>query len=272
MDTQEKREYLIGDVAKIVGVSRDALRFYEKKGMIHVKKKENGYRYYQEEDIWRLMYILYHRKMNTSIEEIESLVNSRSSVERMEETIARRIREEREEIMRHRRAIARLELTQRDIRQIERCLGRFQVASFPTGYCIGRGEDYREALKIWFERAAQTEGLDMAYFYNVLRLEENGKIELEETLLLFYDRLTAVVGEGFDCSRFERTKSRDCVYTVVYSQETVPPAAAVEAAVRWGRAQGFKIGARVYVNVMSTSFGGESNRYALELYVPIEKI
>ena len=31
--------YLIGDVAEIVGMSRDALRFYEKKGIIHARKK-----------------------------------------------------------------------------------------------------------------------------------------------------------------------------------------------------------------------------------------
>ena len=51
--------YLIGDVAEIVGMSRDALRFYEKKGIIHARKKENGYRYYSENDIYKLMYIIY---------------------------------------------------------------------------------------------------------------------------------------------------------------------------------------------------------------------
>ena len=34
--------YLIGDVAQMVGLSRDALRFYEKKGIIRADKKENG--------------------------------------------------------------------------------------------------------------------------------------------------------------------------------------------------------------------------------------
>lgn len=75
---EEKAEYLIGDVARMVGLSRDTLRFYEKKGIITAKKKENGYRYYSENDIYRLMYIIYHRKMNTSLEEIEGLIKGRS--------------------------------------------------------------------------------------------------------------------------------------------------------------------------------------------------
>ena len=54
---KKKTEYLIGDVAQMVGLSRDALRFYEKKGVINARKKDNGYRYYSEEDIYKLMYI-----------------------------------------------------------------------------------------------------------------------------------------------------------------------------------------------------------------------
>lgn len=50
----KQREYLIGDMSEIVGVSRDTLRFYEKKGIIKARKKENGYRYYLEEDLFRL--------------------------------------------------------------------------------------------------------------------------------------------------------------------------------------------------------------------------
>lgn len=36
---KKKTEYLIGDVAQMVGLSRDALRFYEKKGVINARKK-----------------------------------------------------------------------------------------------------------------------------------------------------------------------------------------------------------------------------------------
>ena len=39
---KKKTEYLIGDVAQMVGLSRDALRFYEKKGVINARKKDNG--------------------------------------------------------------------------------------------------------------------------------------------------------------------------------------------------------------------------------------
>lgn len=40
-----KDRYLIGDVANLMGMSRDTLRHYEKRGLVTAKKAENGYRY-----------------------------------------------------------------------------------------------------------------------------------------------------------------------------------------------------------------------------------
>ena len=41
-------KYKIGDVARILGISTDLLRYYEKKGVVRpVKDKANDYRYYE---------------------------------------------------------------------------------------------------------------------------------------------------------------------------------------------------------------------------------
>ena len=106
----KQREYLIGDMSEIVGVSRDTLRFYEKKGIIKARKKENGYRYYLEEDLFRLMVILYKRKMNDSLEEIEGYIKGENSVEYMKKHLQTRIKQEEMKIHYHQQAIARMRL------------------------------------------------------------------------------------------------------------------------------------------------------------------
>ena len=45
------KEYSIGETAALLNISRDALRFYEKKKLVMPRKRENGYRYYTEADI-----------------------------------------------------------------------------------------------------------------------------------------------------------------------------------------------------------------------------
>ena len=74
--------------------------------MIRANKKENGYRYFSDEDIYRLMCIVYRRKMNDSLEEIRESVKDNRSVAGMRRHLEQRIKEEEEEILRRRQSIA----------------------------------------------------------------------------------------------------------------------------------------------------------------------
>ena len=58
------KQYTIGDVSKRLGISRDSLRFYEKKGIISPQKLENGYRCYSYEDTRKLLDIMFYRRLN----------------------------------------------------------------------------------------------------------------------------------------------------------------------------------------------------------------
>lgn len=63
--------------------------------MIRSQKKENGYRYFSEDDIYRLMCIVYRRKMNDSLEEIRDFVKDDKSVANMREHLKREFRKRR---------------------------------------------------------------------------------------------------------------------------------------------------------------------------------
>ena len=170
----KRREYLIGDMSEIVGISRDTLRFYEKKGIIKSRKKENGYRYYLEEDILRLMFIVYRRKMNQSLEEIERYIKEENSLECMKEHLAMRIKQEEASIQYHQQAIARMQLAERDMDQAEKYEGKYTFKNFPTAYKLGVCESLLEGLKQWFAMSSTIEGLDMTYFYTLFSMGKDG--------------------------------------------------------------------------------------------------
>lgn len=77
------------------------------------------------------MYILYQRKMNTSLEEIEGLMSGGRSMESRRKRIKQRMAEEEETIRMHQQAIARLKLVQRDMDHIEESLNRYSLRRFP---------------------------------------------------------------------------------------------------------------------------------------------
>ena len=265
-----EKEYLIGDVAQMVGLSRDALRFYEKKGVISTRKKDNGYRCYSEEDIYKLMYILYHRKMNTSLEVIEGLVSGKNSISAMRDYVRQRMEEEQEALRRHRQATIRLQLVERDMGKIERCLGRYSLRRFPKAYIMDHCANLQEGLRQWFRLSSTIAGLDMTYFYNVLTCTDHD-LKVEETQLLLYKELETALGEEFDPGRYSMTEETECIYTIQQSDETLPDLSMVRQMARWGRGRGMEPEGRVYANDMTSFFDKGGTTYCLELYMPVRR-
>ena len=115
---EKTAKYLIGDVANLMGLSRDTLRYYEKRGILSSQRGDNGYRYYTDQDISRLISILYQRKMDIRISDMEALCSAESSVDGLTSIMEKRLEEERQAIRAHQQNIARLQLTQAECEDI----------------------------------------------------------------------------------------------------------------------------------------------------------
>lgn len=70
--------YRIGDIAKLLGISQEALRKFERRGMIQpIKDDENGYRYYHTLDITSLIRCRAYHQYGFSMNEIADLMNTK---------------------------------------------------------------------------------------------------------------------------------------------------------------------------------------------------
>ena len=102
-------KYKIGDVARILGVSPDILRYYEKKGVVTPTKGEsNDYRYYDAWDINFLMDCLWFKNFGFSIDQIAGIVRIPSITE-LDGAMADREAEIRTSISRMQLQLRRLE-------------------------------------------------------------------------------------------------------------------------------------------------------------------
>lgn len=72
----KKNLYSIGEVSKICNVSRKALRFYDKIGLITPDQisKENGYRYYSRETLLFVPVIKYFKQMGFKLDEMREFL------------------------------------------------------------------------------------------------------------------------------------------------------------------------------------------------------
>lgn len=67
---------LANGILKEVGMTRRAIKYYEEKGLLSIKKDTNGYRNYTDEDVKVLKKISVYRKLGISIEDIKKLLNT----------------------------------------------------------------------------------------------------------------------------------------------------------------------------------------------------
>lgn len=94
----EKDVYTIGDITELYGIGADSLRYYERKGLIHPKRGENQYRYYDTWDRVRLNIIRSLRAIDLPVEEIGKFMENRTiqstltMLENVQEMIEERIR------------------------------------------------------------------------------------------------------------------------------------------------------------------------------------
>ena len=74
---------LIGEIAEFFGVSRKAMRLYEKKGIIKPVKVDasNGYRYYSVEQVQQLNALLELKTLGFSLDEIKMVIDGKAEKE-----------------------------------------------------------------------------------------------------------------------------------------------------------------------------------------------
>ena len=72
---------LIGEIADFFGISRKAMRLYEKKGIIKPVKVDttNGYRYYSAEQVQQLNALIELKALCFSLDEIKMIIDCKTS-------------------------------------------------------------------------------------------------------------------------------------------------------------------------------------------------
>jgi len=85
----------IGEMADATGLSRDTLRFYEKRGLLRARRSANGYRDYPPEAVDWLRYIRLAQSLGFTLMEIEAdqplLANPDASSDQLRVALERKL-------------------------------------------------------------------------------------------------------------------------------------------------------------------------------------
>lgn len=116
--------YKISDLAREFSVTTRTIRFYEEKGLL-TPQREGSRRIYSPADRTRLRLILRGKRLGLSLEESAEIIRmygTPGNNRRQLETLLRRIRERREDLLRQQRDLQAL------LRELEEAEGNCQAA------------------------------------------------------------------------------------------------------------------------------------------------
>ena len=96
------KSYRIGDVTKLLGISADTLRYYEKIELLPaINRTDSGIRVYLERDLSRLRFIRRAQKMQFSLKEISELLKMREDPQHARDEIRLLTRSKLTEVEEH---------------------------------------------------------------------------------------------------------------------------------------------------------------------------
>ena len=131
-----KDSYTIHEIASLYGVGTDALRYYERLGLVKPRRAENGYRIYDLNDIYRLTILRDLRSLGFSMERIGEYLKDLSVGNTLQ-----LLGEERRLIRAQLRALRAAECAIRErVRHLEACAsvedGETSLVELPPRPCL----------------------------------------------------------------------------------------------------------------------------------------
>ncbi|WP_395168293.1 heavy metal-responsive transcriptional regulator [Piscirickettsia salmonis] len=97
--TELARQYTVGQLARLAGVTAVAIRFYEKKGLLpKARRAANGYRYYHADVLKQLSLINNAKKAGFSLAEVKELIDLSQAKEKTASAVKKQLAEKITEV------------------------------------------------------------------------------------------------------------------------------------------------------------------------------
>ena len=204
-------QYTIHEVAALLNISTDAIRLYEKEGLVTpTRNPENGYRYYNTEQIHRIMGICLYRRLHVSIAEIKRLVEV-STLEDISDGFSGFIDSRKKEIARLTLEVEQMSYMKQHLDTLDEGSRTISIRTLPAVYPLYHQDSaflgYR-TLKDVFHSSL----FPMGNFSYILSVETSGSCQVSALQFAIREPMLALT--PLNPANLPRRESCRCLYTV----------------------------------------------------------
>jgi len=265
--------YKIGDIAKMLGLSTEGLRYYEKCGIVTPKKLEgSSYRYYDTWDLHILVSARSYRSLGFSLQEIAEIINSNKSMD-TSAMLDIREKELEETILLSMNLIKRSGQMRTLLDEYQSMEFRYRIENSPGFYCIKIQDKYSlknsfASLSLSHEWIKKSPFVFSCFFLPKEELAKGG------------DKFTAGLGIDEKYADFLKVKPNDnvkyipprrCVYTILPdSSDAIFSPANLSEAMAYIHSQGLKLVDDAFTMAFNLHREDEIRKDVLRVWLPIE--
>ena len=268
-------EYKIGTAAKMLGVSPDLLRYYEKKGVVRPRKDEkNDYRYYEAWDISTLLECLWYRGFGFSIDEVSHIVSG-DSYETISGELESREKLLEESIHRQTLLLERLRLHRREMERGRRLLGICDVVQSMETICYMNRHNFAYDEEPEMIRLTQSWLKYIPFVRRCfeVRLDDLNTVEIEENFSwgLSLDPEYTREFPVYIREPVRLLPSRRCVHSVFKStgKEAFSPRN-LRFMLEYAEENGLTVCGNAYGNLLCSAFEDDGQTGYFEVWIPVE--
>lgn len=240
MDTK----WTIGEMAKLFDVSSDALRYYEKAGLLSLARNaSNRYRNYSYDDLVILMDILFFRNMEIPVKDIRQILTTMNvgDVKNVLQDNQRAVEAKIQALEKQKERLAQIAI---QYESSERQFGKFSIVTAPTFKCKFMGSEPNELVEIL--RRYKTP--DSSWMNNIRYMLLLNREELLTSQSLYPTQIGIscddAVLNSFNVSeqqQFSSLKKTDCLYTILSTDYSDVENPVLRQALRWLKKQGKQV-------------------------------
>lgn len=248
--------YKVKDMVELFGITRDTIKYYEKKGLIELKRDDSGYRVFDEFNIEKMKKILDLRNLGFSVKEVMEMLELREPEDN--EILLAELRKETEgQIRELNQKLEKIRLFEKDF---------FERRRFKRGFNV-------EYNAVFCRECPYITDLDKCSFYvrrsDVFLTNENGSIiKKKEEYIVFCDE--SLKEECRSCGAYKKRYSY--IYRGIFLDEGEEQLQKLfQEAYASALQMGYKLQHTIYVNkLVLTKEDGEG--LFLDIRIPMKDI
>lgn len=262
--------YTIGEVQKITGISRDRLRYYEKKEILKPGKLlDNRYRQYDIEDIIEVLSIEHLRTLDLGMKEIKS-IRDQGDIELLSDIIARKQESLKKEIKKMQQTLLSLEDVSKACERVRQAVNQFSIKAMPHFKVLGELSDSKAFTE--YDRVHKLKAKDLPIIKSFMREITFSGTQMDSNKMLILEELNTDRARTKNIQR-QVGGYEVCLYTIVeeaLNEEDIM-LRVFNRCMTWMEQNDYESRGVAFIKVLFITYPAGKTTSYLEVYVPMIK-